>query len=159
MSRALAEDNKPVVIEATVMSVHDRLPPYEVRDIVVEEHYRVRLTGGSKVEEEWSTRPVATKSGAIDIGGFSGARSSALGEGGQHVAWKVLGAHRLQRISEGKQFIEILDFEIREPHECSLQAKFLLEKGKTAMITRRRDNGQFAEFSLNRVTSATCSIQ
>jgi hypothetical protein len=156
---ALAEDNKPLIIQATVTSVHDRLPPYEVRNIVVEERFRFRLTGGSKVEEEWSSRPVASESGAIDIGGFSGARSSALGEGGQHVAWKVLDAHRLQRISEGMQFIHILDFDIREPHECTLQARYLLEKGKTAMITRRRDNGQFAEFSINRVTSATCSIQ
>jgi hypothetical protein len=153
-----AQDNKPVMIEATVMSVHDRLPPHEVRGVVVEEHYKVRLTGGSKVEEEWSTRPIATNSGAINIGGFSGTGSSALGEGGQHVVWKVLGAHRLQRVSEGRQFIEILDFEVREPHECSVQAKFSLEKGKTVMIVRRRDNGQFAEFSINRVMSATCSI-
>ena len=86
----LTEDNKSILIQATVMSVHDRLAPYEVRDIVVEEHYRFRLTCGSKVEEEWSTRPVATKSGAIDIGGFSGVGNSALGEGGQHVGWKVL---------------------------------------------------------------------
>jgi predicted secreted hydrolase len=84
---ASAEDNKPVMVQATVTSVHDRLPPYEGHNIVVVEHYTFRLTGGSKVEEEWSNRPVATESGAIDIGGFSGAGSSALGEGGQHVAW------------------------------------------------------------------------
>ena len=156
---ALAEGGKPVVIQATVTSVHDRLPPYEVRNIVVEDQYTFRLMGGSRVEEEWSIRPVATESGPIDIGGFSGVGNSALGEGRQHVAWKVLSPHRLQRIAEGKQFIQVLDFEIHEPHECRLQAKYLLEKGKTAMIARQRDNGQFAEFSINRVTSAICSIQ
>ena len=61
--------------------------------------------------------------------------------GGQHVAWKVLGPHRLQPIAEGKQFIEVLDFEIREPHECRVHAKYLVEKRKTAMIVRRQDNG------------------
>jgi len=67
---------------------------HPTKGTILEEHYTFRLTGGSKVKEEWSSRPVATESGAIDIGGFSGAGSSALGEGGQHVAWKVLGAHR-----------------------------------------------------------------
>ena len=67
---AAAEDNNPVMVQATVTSVHDRLPPYEGHNIVVEEHYTFRLTGGSKVEEEWRNRPVATESGAIDIGGF-----------------------------------------------------------------------------------------
>ncbi len=154
-----AEDEKRAVIHATVMSVHDRLPPYEVRNIIVEENYTFRLVGGAKVEEEWGVRPVANEFGRLDIGGFSGAQNSALGVGGEHVAWKVLGPHRLQRISEGKQFIEVLDFEIREPRECRLQAKYLLQRGKTAMIARRQDNGQFAEFSINRITSATCSIQ
>jgi hypothetical protein len=45
---ASAEDNKPVMVQATVTSVHDRLPPYEGHNIVVEEHYTFRLTGGSR---------------------------------------------------------------------------------------------------------------
>ena len=158
-SDALAEDGKPLVIEARVTSIHDRLPPYEVRNVVVEETYRFRLMGGANVEEEWSNRPVSTEYGAVNLGGFSGTQSSALGGAGRRVNWKVLGPHRLRRISEGQRFIEVLDFEIREPHECVLKAKFLLEKGKTAMIARRRDNGQLAEFSINKVTSATCTIQ
>jgi hypothetical protein len=156
---ALAESAKPTVITGTLVSVADRLPPFEMRGIQNTQDFTITLTGGNHVSESWRravhgpTSPKGKQLRGPDIN-----RDLALGEAGAKVVWNVKGPHQLQQIMEGKQMIRIMDFSIDDANRCAVNVRFLLQQGHTDTIAPRFDNGQEAHFSLPRVESATCEI-
>ena len=55
--------------------------------------------------------------------------SKALGDNSARVVWHVLGPHQLRRIFAGKQYLMLSDIEISGESSCSVQIKYLLQKG------------------------------
>ncbi len=50
------------------------------------------------------------------------------------------------------------DIEIFGENSCTVQIKYLLQKGYSDIINPRVDNGELAHFSLPKLVSAQCSI-
>ena len=153
-------DTKPVVISGTILSTHDRLPPVEVKGIVIERQYRITISGKNAVEEHWSSTPVRNAQGDLHMSVSSTDSQRALGEEGATVAWHVVGPNALQRISQGKQFIVVMRFQFDDRKKtCSLDARFVEQQGFNFVVMRRADNGQLADFTLDRVLSTTCKVE
>ncbi len=156
---ALAQTGGATTISGKMISTDSRLPPDEVRDIVSEAHFSFRLLGTNHVEESISRAVIAANGHGVSLSGPEFSANSKLGEAGGKISWRVLGAHSLQRISLGKQFILIMNFNIDDAKNCQASAKFLLQKGAAFIVARRFDNGQDGRFTLPRVDSVTCSIE
>jgi len=157
---AFAQETRPTVIHGKIISTHDRLPPIEVRDIVVETDFTFTLSGKNNIKESWSSVPLRNQnSPALHYPPMLANNEAALGEAGSTISWRVLGPHKLQRIAAGKQFILIVEITTDDNRNCTLEANFLLQKGKTSIINRRSDNGELAYYSLNKVNEASCSIE
>jgi hypothetical protein len=159
-SAALADSVAPFVIKGTLMTIHDRFPPYEVKDIVVKSDFRFTVSGDKHVEESWAMNPIRNRNNpSLHLPMQGGENHAMLGGDGASTTWHVRGPHSLERISERKQSALRMTFEIDDKKNCRVTAKFYLEKGKAFEIDRRADNGQLAAFSLNKVTSATCTVE
>ena len=157
---ALADSAAPFVIKGTLMTIHDRLPPYEVKDIVVKSDFTFRVSGDKHVEETWVINPIRNRDNpSLRLPTQGGERHAMLGGNDASTTWHVRGPHSLERISQGKQVALRMTIEIDDKKNCKVTAKFYLEKGKAFEIDRRADNGQLAAFSLNKVTSATCTVE
>ena len=52
----------------------------------------------------------------------------------------------------------ITDIQISGENACSVQIKYLLQKGYGDIVNTRADNGELAHFSLPKVVSAQCTI-
>jgi hypothetical protein len=168
-SSALAESAAPFVIKGTLMTIHDRLPPYQVKDIVVKSDFTFTVSGDKRVEETWAINPIRNRDNPSlhfpPLGGESHATLGGDGPGAgalsaaDFTTWHVRGPHTLERISAGRQRALRMTIEIDDKKNCKVTAKFYMQKGKSFEIDKRSDNGQFAAFSLNKVTSATCSVE
>ena len=135
-------------------------PPVEVKGIVIERQYRITISGKNAVEEHWSSTPVRNASGDLHMAVSSTDSQRALGEEGATVAWHVVGPNALQRISQGKQFIVVMRFQFDDRKKtCSLDARFVEQQGFDFVVMRRADNGQLADFTLDRVLSTTCKVE
>ncbi len=143
------------VIEIDYIDTRDRLPPYEVRGIVVRNQVVATLSAANRVSEENEHIVQAPKQTFVT----SAHNGATLGDNSARVVWRVLGPHRLRRIFAGQQFIMLTDIEISGERACSVQIKYLLQKGYADMITRRADNGELGHFSLPKVLSSQCSIR
>jgi hypothetical protein len=157
---AFAQQNGSVVIQGTIMSVHDRLPPIEVHDIVLQADFKFNISGDKQIDESWTYSTLRNRDSAhLHLAAHANAQHATLGEDGSAVTWHVQGAHRLERITQGRQFVLTMSLAIDDQKNCKLTARYVLQKGKTFVILRRADNGEDARFSVDRVTSATCSVQ
>lgn len=158
-SLALAETSGPTTISGTIAWTHDRLPPDEVRNIITEAHFTFRLLGKNNVQESITYVVVGAEGHAANLSGPDFNGNAKLGESGSKITWRVLGARSLQRLSEGRQYVFVMNFEIDEAKHCALSANFVLQKGFSSIVSRRFDNGQLHNFSLQRVVSTACSIE
>lgn len=155
-----AQQNGPVVIQGTVMSVHDRLPPFEVHDIVFQADFKFTISSDKQIEESWTRSTLRNRDNDnLNFAAVANSKRATLGEDGSTVTWHVQGPHRLERISQGRQFVLTMLITIDDQKNCRLTAKYVLQKGKSFVILRRADNGEDARFSVDRVTSATCLVQ
>jgi hypothetical protein len=150
-----------LTLSGKIISTHDRLPPAEVRGIIVERDFRIRIFGKNSIDEEWTATALSNANNHhLNLPPQTGHGGRTLGEEDATVVWRVAGPHSLQRISQGKQFAMVLNFDVDDKNRtCKLNAKFALEVGKKSVILRRADNGQLAEFTLDRVLSAACSVE
>ena len=159
---AFAQSGKQTVITGTLVSVSDRLPPDEVKDIVTEQHFVFTLSGSNQVSESWKRAVIhasAMREGKV-LPGPDIERNVTLGsQSGEKVVWTVKGPHRLQQIMEGKQMIRMMDISIDDSNRCAVTVRFLLQQGHTDIINKRFDNGERAHFTLPRVQSASCEIR
>jgi hypothetical protein len=157
---AYAQARSPVTIQGKILSVRDRLPPDELRGIVVEAGFKFTLSGANNVEESWSRVAVRNeRAPQLNLSGPDQTAKSSLGESGARLSWRVQGEHSLERISAGKQYIFMMNIEIDKNKNCHLSARMLLQKGATFSVARRFDNGEDARFTLPHILSATCSIE
>ena len=158
---ALAQSEKQTVITGTLVSVSDRLPPDEVKDIVTEQNFVFTLSGSNKVSESWRRAVIhasAMRAGKTLPGPNIERNVTLGGQSGVKVVWTVKGPHQLQQIMEGKQMIRIMDISI-DGDRCAVSVKFLLQQGHTDIINKRFDNGEEAHFTLPRLQSASCEIR
>jgi hypothetical protein len=137
------------------VETHDRLDPDPIAGISRAVTIEAVLTHDGHVHEANTAEVRRGRYFATD----RGQNDAQLGDTSARAVWRVEGANKLQRLVVGKQFIAIADVEIGKAGTCSVQVKFVLEKGFGDVVMRRRDNGQMARFSQPRVTSASCSIQ
>ncbi len=159
-SAALAESGASFVIKGTLMTIHDRLPPYQVKDIVVKSDFTFTVSSDKRVEETWVINPIRNRDNpSLHFAPLGGESHAALGGDGASTTWHVRSPHSLERISAGKQVALRMTIEIDDKKNCRVAAKFYLQKGTSFEIDKRSDNGQFAAFSLNKVISATCSVE
>ena len=141
------------VIQIDFVETHDRLTPDE-RPGIVAQHQIVATLSGNRVSENNQT-VINRRRGALVR---QGQNSEALGDSSARAVWRVLGPHALRRIFAGKQYLTMTDVEISGDKACSVQIKYLLQKGYNDIITTRADNGELAHFSLPKLVSAECSI-
>lgn len=157
---ALAESGAAFVIKGTLMTIHDRLPPYQVKDIVVKSDFTFTVSTDKRVQETWAINPIRNRDNpSLHFPPLGGENQATLGGDAASTTWHVRGPHSLERISAGKQVALRMTIEIDDKKNCRVTAKFYLQKGKSFEIDKRSDNGQFAAFSLNKVTKATCSVE
>ncbi len=153
----LAGEAKHSVITIEFIETHDRLDPDPKAGISRSVKIEATLSGDGQVHEN-------------DVSGFGRGKKhnpgwsenendEKLGDTSSKVVWRVEGPHKLQRLVVGKQFLTVADVDVGQDGSCSVQIKYLLQKGYSEVIMRRRDNGEFAKFSLPRVLSSSCSIQ
>jgi hypothetical protein len=141
------------VIQIDFVETHDRLTPDE-RPGISAQHQIVATLSGNRVSENNQT-VINRRRGALVR---QGQNSEALGDNSARAVWRVLGPHALRRIFAGKQYLTMTDVEISGDKACSVQIKYLLQKGYNDIITTRADNGELAHFSLPKLVSAECSI-
>jgi hypothetical protein len=153
-------DDAPLVISGKLTSTHDRLAPDPLRNIVIERSFSFTLSGRNNVEEHWTSHVVSNeRNPRPGIASTMGAHESALGEEGNAISWRVLGPHQIRRISQGKQFVAVMTLSFNEASRtCKLSAEYFLEKGKSFIIRRRADTGEFANFSLDKVLNTSCVV-
>ena len=143
------------VIQIDFVETHDRLTP-DVRPGIVGQHQIVAtLTADNRVSENNQTLVGRRLRTFVR----QGQNSEALGDNSARVVWRVLGPHQLRRIFAGRQFLIMADVEIGAGNACSVQIRYLLQKGYTDYIAKRADNGELAHFSLPKVVSSECSIR
>jgi hypothetical protein len=141
------------VIQIDFVETHDRLTPDE-RPGIAAQHQIVATLSGSRVSEN-NQLVINWRRGSLVR---QGQNRETLGDSSARAVWHVLGPHSLRRIFAGKQYLMMTDIEISGRNVCSVQIKYLLQKGYSDIINRRADNGELAHFSLPRVVSAQCSI-
>jgi hypothetical protein len=173
-----AESGGATVISGEFYETHDRLPPHEWRGIEMVHRFTFTLTGNGDVKERWSgamigggDNPEGTFSQKHETGTGIGARpanpdlspyfarNSALGTNSGVAAWRVIGERKLQRFYQGQRMLMTMKFDITSDNACNVEVKFLKQIGFVSVVMSRGDNGQPAEFSLPKVTSASCSIK
>jgi hypothetical protein len=151
----IARSAGDTIIQIDFVETHDRLTP-DVRPGIVAQHQIVAtLTADNRVNENNQTLVGRRRMPFVK----QGQNSEALGDNSARVVWHVLGPHQLRRIFAGRQFLSLMDVEIGAGNTCSVQIKFLLQKGYTDYIAKRADNGEFAHFSLPKVVSSECAIR
>jgi hypothetical protein len=153
-------ENPSLIITGKLVSTHDRLSPDPLRSIVIERSFSFTLSGRNNVDEHWTSR-VLSNERHPQLGALATTRAheSALGEDGGRLSWKVLGAHQIQRISQGKQYVLLMSFTFDDVKKsCKLSAKYVLQQGKTFIVMRRGDSDEFANFSLDRVIATSCAV-
>jgi hypothetical protein len=153
-SASNAGSTNDTVIQIDFVETHDRLGPDE-RPGIAAEHQIVATLNGTRVSENNQTVIYRRRRGSLVR---QGQNSEALGDNSARAVWHVLGPHSLRRIFAGKQYLMMTDIEISSENSCSVQIKYLLQKGYSDIINTRADNGELAHFSLPRVVSAQCSI-
>ena len=141
------------VIQIDFVETHDRLTP-DVRPGIAAENQIVATLSGSRVSENIQT-VINRRRGSLVKQRQS---SEALGDNSARAVWHVLGLHSLRRIVAGKQYLMITDIQISGENACSVQIKYLLQKGYGDIVNTRADNGELAHFSLPKVVSAQCTI-
>ena len=148
-----AESTSETVIQIDFVETHDRLAPDE-RPGIVAQHQIVATLSGNRVSENNQTVINRRRVALVR----QGQNSEALGDNSARAVWRVLGPHALRRIFAGKQYLTMTDVEISGDKACSVQIKYLLQKGYNDIITTRADNGELAHFSLPKLVSAECTI-
>ena len=159
--RAEATGSKPLAFTGTIVSTHDRLPPYEVKGIVVERKYRIAFASATDIEEHWSSMVLRTANAPnVNLPNPDSDSRHSLGEDGAKVVWHVVNPHTLRRISQGQQFIVVMTFSFDDKNKtCKLDAKFAQQQGFDYVVMRRTDNGTMANFTLDKVTDTTCEVK
>jgi hypothetical protein len=161
---ALAQDQKSTIIRVEITEVHDRLTPDFEPDLKWIHDFVITMSGKNSIAESQtntfagSPRHPATAQRVSHLTSQFG-RETTLGRQEGKAAWQVLGPKKLRRIWAGQQFIMLWEIEIGDNNSCSIDAKYLLQKGFSYMIARRAGTGTMEHFSIQRIQSATCSIQ
>jgi hypothetical protein len=154
---SMAGSSGDTVIQIDFSETHDRLTPEERPGIVAQHQIAATLTAGNRVSENNQTLVGGRRRrGLLTV---QGQNSEALGDNSARAVWHVLGPHQLRRIFVGKQYLMMTDVEISGENACSVQIKYLLQKGYSDIINKRADNGELAHFSLPKLISAQCSIR
>lgn len=149
-----AGSTSETIIEIDFTETHDRLPPDERTGIIGQHTVVATLSADNRVSENNQAifgrrkRQFARQ----------GQNSETLGDNSAKVVRRVLGPHQLRRIFAGRQFLMMTDIEIAG-NSCSVQIKYLLQKGYSDTIGRRADTGELARFSLPKVVSSQYSIR
>jgi hypothetical protein len=144
------------VIQIDFVETHDRLAPDE-RPGITAQHQIVATLRGSRVSENNQTVIAGRRRRGSLV--TQGQNNEALGDNSARAVWHVLGPHSLRRIFAGKQYLMMTDIDISGEKACSVQIKYLLQKGYSDIINKRADNGELAHFSLPKLVSAQCSIR
>ena len=143
------------VIQIDFAETHDRLSPNERPGIIGQHQIVVTLSAGNQVSE--SNQTIVGRRNRSFV--KQGQNNEALGDNSARVVWHVLGPHKLRRIFVGRQFLMMTDIEISGENSCSVQIKYLLQRGYSGIISKRADNGELAHFSLPKLVSSQCSIR
>jgi len=104
----------------------------------VKSDFKFTVSSDKHVEETWVINPIRDRDNpSLHLPTQGGEDHAMLGGDGASTTLHVRGPHSLERLSERGQSALRMTFE----------------------IDRRADNGQLAAFSLNKVTSATCTVE
>jgi hypothetical protein len=164
VSPALAQDQKSTIIRVQITEVHDRLTPDSETDIKWTHDFVITMSGKNSIAESQtntfagSPQHPATRRRVSNLTSQSD-RETTLGRQEGKATWQVLGPKKLRRIWAGQQFIMLWEIEIGDNNNCSIDAKYLLQKGFPDTIGPRAGTGTMEHFSIQRIQSATCSIQ
>ena len=152
-----AGEPKETVISIDFAESHDRLDPDPRPDILRNVHIEATLSPNGQVHESL----VATVGGRKRRMAImnENEQDAKLGDASPKIVWRVEGPHKLQRLVVGQQFLTMFDVEIGSDAACSVQIKYLQQKGYSGVIMRRSDNGELAHFSLPKVLNSSCSIR
>lgn len=155
---ATARDGKETQITINFTETHDRLDPDPRPGITRAVTIEATLSGNGQVHENNSDFVGGGRRHRAN-GMRQGENDEKLGDTATKVVWRVDGPHKLQRLLVGKQFIMVAEVEVGDGASCSVDIKYLLQKGYTDVVMKRRDNGEMAKFSLPRVLNSSCSIR
>jgi hypothetical protein len=164
VSPVLAQGQKSTIIRVEIAEVHDRLTPDFEPDIKWTHNFVITMSGKNSIAESrtntfaGSPQHPATQRRVSNLTSQSD-RETTLGRQEGKATWQVLGPKKLRRIWAGQQFIMLWEIEIGDNNSCSIDAKYLLQKGFHDTIGRRAGTGTMEHFSIQRIQSATCSIQ
>jgi hypothetical protein len=164
VSFALAQDQKSTIIRVEITEIHDRLTPNFEPDLKWIHDFVITMSGKNSIAESQTNtfagsprRPATPERVSNLTSQFD--RETTLGRQEGKASWQVLGPKKLRRIWAGQQFIMLWEIDIGDNNSCSIDAKYLLQKGFHDMIARRAATGTMEHFSIQRIQSATCSIQ
>ena len=157
---ATAGDAKETQITINFVETHDRLDPDPRPGITRSATIEATLSGNGQIHENNADYIKGNaKRNKPGNGMRQGENDEKLGDTATRVVWRVDGPHKLQRLLVGKQFIMVAEIEVVQDASCSVEIKYLLQKGYTDVVMRRRDNGELAKFSLPKVLNSSCSIR
>ena len=137
-------------ISIVFSETHDRLPPDAKEGIVAQHEIIATLSPDNSVREQVTSRAASVVR--------SNGTNELLGDETGAVVWRVLGPNKLRRIVPHRQFLVLTEIEISRNSSCSVEVRYLLQRGYTDVIMRRGDNSQPWHFTLPKVLSAECSI-
>lgn len=163
LSCALAQDGKATVIRIIIDETHDRITPEGNLAIEKLHEGKVILIGKNEVREAWDQTNVGNGSTERTHLDPSSKANSTMGglteESSSQVVWHVLGEHKLQRIRALRQMVQIWNIEIDSSKNCTIDAKYLLQKGFKDFVGFRAGTTELAHFTVPRVLRASCSIE
>jgi hypothetical protein len=157
-SAALAADElNTMTFHVLIVEAHDRVLPTPVRAIVYRHEVDVIFKPNKEIDEtEHYTQPNDNR--GFD---FTAHRTSTLGSANNRMVWHVLGPNKLQRlISEpASQMLSIWTIETDANHGCRIDAKWLLQEGKTDTAGTIGNTTQPASFNNFRLLRASCTME
>ncbi len=152
---AIAQTDKATSIHVVIVETHDRLTPTPKPGIVKRHEFTVTLKANKQIDESWEQTDVTRRVHADPGGG----QSTALGENNGKSVWHVLGANKLQRISQNHEQLMIWNIEIGDGKTCNIDVKYLLKQGAAFTTGKIAGTDIDATFTQAHVTSATCTIE
>jgi hypothetical protein len=140
-------------IHAEYSATFDRLAPSPRSGITYSHSFDVTLSGDNSVSESADRR----SGRAID--NFN--RRRVLGQSGSdgsHLEWRVVGPHKLQRVSNHRQSISRMTITV-EGNRCRFDVSYSLKPGYREFIFPMIGSDTMGKYTRPRVTSTTCSIR
>jgi hypothetical protein len=153
--------DKPTVIHIVLVESHDRLTPTPNLGIVWRHEVEVLMKSGQQIQEHFTDTNIASTLSNKTWKLPDHDNSTSLGDNGTKVVWHVLGPNKLQRIRENEagDLLMVYTIEILENNKCSIDAKFLIQAGRSRNQGKIAGTDTDATFNNYKVLQATCTIE